>query len=135
MIPLENPIDLSEVLTWPQALVAVAVIVAMLIWPQWLNYLQSKSIKGTVEGNGERIVQFMEESTKDRSDLRTAFETFRLESTEDRADLREGQESLAKAVDRLSVAVVRLEPLADAQAARDSQVPPKGSARRTTRQP
>lgn len=85
MHPLEgNPIDLSQVLTWPQAIVAVVVVAALVVWPGWLNYLNAKAIKTQLQPNSgssmrdavDRTEQqvtemraFMEESRVDRQSL------------------------------------------------------------------
>lgn len=94
MIALDAPVDLSEVLTWPQALVAVVIILAVLVWPGIINYLQNKEIKHELKPNSGGSLR----DAVDRTEAKLAtIETFMAESAADRADLRRSLEALAGA--------------------------------------
>jgi len=48
---MDSPIEISEVVTWPQAIVAVAVVIAVLVVPQIVSLLQNKGIKHQFTNN------------------------------------------------------------------------------------
>ncbi|MBD8077702.1 hypothetical protein [Cellulosimicrobium arenosum] len=48
MTPADLP-DPTQVLTWPQALVAVVIILCVLVWPGVLAWINSRSTKALIE--------------------------------------------------------------------------------------
>jgi len=51
------PVDLTLVTTWPQAVVAVALIVAVIMWPSVASWLNSRSAKVAAASVAERVQQ------------------------------------------------------------------------------
>lgn len=46
---MTNPVEIQSVLTWPQAVVAVFVLLALVVWPGVLAWLNSKNSRSTTQ--------------------------------------------------------------------------------------
>lgn len=49
------PVDLTLVTTWPQAVVAIALVLAAMVWPGVASWLNSRSAKEAAHGAREAI--------------------------------------------------------------------------------
>lgn len=62
------PVDLADVLTWPQAIVAVVIIVAVLIVPQVIQLVQNIGLKRQTQAVAHQVTNNGGSSMKDAVD-------------------------------------------------------------------
>lgn len=65
---MNSPVALSEVLSWPQALVAIAIIVAVLVVPQVVSIIQSVGLKKQTQAVEHQVTNNGGSSMKDAID-------------------------------------------------------------------
>lgn len=62
------PVDLADVLTWPQAIVAVVIVVAVLIVPQVIQLVQNAGLKRQTAAVSHQVTNNGGSSMKDAVD-------------------------------------------------------------------
>ena len=65
---MSSPVEPSEILTWPQALVAVVVVLAVLVVPQVIGLVQNGSIKRRADTAAHQLTNNSGSTVKDSID-------------------------------------------------------------------
>jgi hypothetical protein len=65
---MSSPVDLSDVLTWPQAAVAIVIAIAILVVPQIVGLVQNGAIKRRTEAAAAQLTNNGGSTLKDAVD-------------------------------------------------------------------